>query len=435
MAEAELGRFIDRFTVEYIRVYPHPIERVWRALTEPEELAGWFMVAEIDPYAGGTFRFDATGSWSGSVLVFEAPHLLKLGHKPGSFPGYFQYELTEVPGGTRMRFVEHFSPNGEYPFRGDGSPGDGTPWPGSVSGWHELWDALGAHLDGRPIDSLLPPTEMSLLVADWVKEAIQSKELEQEVGATVRIGLRRSERWTELNRIYADHMRRTLPREKNIPDESALGRFLDRYTMEYVRTYAHPIDRVWRAITDPAELAQWFLTPTVWDLQTGGAYRFHDDDFAGVVEVLEPPKLVRFGTSNGYFQYELTTIPEGTCLRFLHHFSPDGVYSETEGDLRGDLPGGPGTPWKPGLASGWHEFWDSLSDFLDGVLPGSDLPSTEMSEMVSSWVRNVEREYGMSRELGSRIWRGLRRQERWNDLNGIYRTHISATLPPHSPKE
>ena len=39
MAEAELARFIDRFTVEYVRVYAHPIERVWRAISDPAELA------------------------------------------------------------------------------------------------------------------------------------------------------------------------------------------------------------------------------------------------------------------------------------------------------------------------------------------------------------------------------------------------------------
>lgn len=37
MAEAPLARFLDRFTVEYIRAYAHPIERVWRAVMDPAE--------------------------------------------------------------------------------------------------------------------------------------------------------------------------------------------------------------------------------------------------------------------------------------------------------------------------------------------------------------------------------------------------------------
>ena len=45
-----------------------------------------------------------------------------------------------------------------------------------------------------------------------------------------------------------------------------LATFIDRWTMEYVRFYPHPIERVWRAITDPAELARWFIPPTKWEL-------------------------------------------------------------------------------------------------------------------------------------------------------------------------
>jgi len=32
MAEAGLARFLDRFTIEYVRTYAHPIARVWRAV-------------------------------------------------------------------------------------------------------------------------------------------------------------------------------------------------------------------------------------------------------------------------------------------------------------------------------------------------------------------------------------------------------------------
>jgi len=35
-----------------------------------------------------------------------------------------------------------------------------------------------------------------------------------------------------------------------------LPRFIDRWTIEYVRTFAHPIDRIWRAITDPRGFSQ-----------------------------------------------------------------------------------------------------------------------------------------------------------------------------------
>ena len=73
---------------------------------------------------------------------------------------------------------------------------------------------------------------------------------------------------------------------------------------------------------------------------------------------------------------------------------------------------------------------DALGAFLDGVPMDSRLPPTDMSELVAAWVAEVEQSYGMSPKLGARIRIGLRRKERWNELNKIYRQHIKATLPP-----
>jgi len=214
--------------------------------------------------------------------------------------------------------------------------------------------------------------------------------------------------------------------------EAALARFIDRWTMEYVRTYPHPIERVWRAITDPAELARWFIPPTTWNLAVGGDYRFHNDGFSGKVAAFEPPTLLRFDNAagdGGYFEYQLEPAAGGTRMRFVNHFARGADYAETPDDLGGDLPAGPGTPWKPGFVGGWHEFWDALADFLDGVPTGSRLPATDMSVLVDAWVQEVEVSYGMSPKLGVRIRSGLRRKERWNELNKIYRDHIKATFP------
>ena len=79
MAEAELARFIDRFTVEYVRVFPHPIERVWRALTDADELGAWCMPAKIDLRVGGAYAFQGE-DW-GTILALEPPRLIKFGKK------------------------------------------------------------------------------------------------------------------------------------------------------------------------------------------------------------------------------------------------------------------------------------------------------------------------------------------------------------------
>jgi uncharacterized protein YndB with AHSA1/START domain len=211
--------------------------------------------------------------------------------------------------------------------------------------------------------------------------------------------------------------------------EAELAHFIDRWTVEYIRIYAHPIHRVWRAITDPAELSKWFIPTTKWELATGGSYRFHNDGFSGTILQVEPPRFIKFSNANdavGYFQYELSEVDGGTRMHFVQHFDPKGAYSETPDDLGGDLPGGPDTPWKPGFVGGFHEFWDALGDHLDGVPIGSRLPATEMNAVVKAWAKH---EQDLSTQVRDGIVNGLRRQERWNELNKIYRAHIKATLP------
>ena len=112
MIETQLCHFPDRFTVEYVRTFPHPLERVWRALTEPEELSVWAMPARVDLRVGGAYSF--MGEQWGTILALAPPRFIKFGKRgidadPGA-PGenYMQYQLDAVSGGTRMTFTEHW---------------------------------------------------------------------------------------------------------------------------------------------------------------------------------------------------------------------------------------------------------------------------------------------------------------------------------------
>lgn len=210
--------------------------------------------------------------------------------------------------------------------------------------------------------------------------------------------------------------------------EPELAHFIDRFTVEYVRVYAHPIERVWRAISDPQEFRFWFI-PGRLEARQGGEYWFGDDGFQGIVEAVEPPRFIRFGTSTGYFQYELTGLSGGTRMRFLQHFTPGDAFTADRLDLGGDLPGGPDTPWKPGFVGGWHEYWDALSDYLDGIEVGSRLPPTGFNTLAALWTEKMERAGVFTPAQAKRAALSLRRHERWNDLNQLYREHIRATLP------
>ena len=64
------------FVVE--RVFPHPPEKLWRALTEGPLLAQWMMNNDFEPVVGRKFQFRAkpTPNWNGVVdceMLIVAP--------------------------------------------------------------------------------------------------------------------------------------------------------------------------------------------------------------------------------------------------------------------------------------------------------------------------------------------------------------------------
>jgi uncharacterized protein YndB with AHSA1/START domain len=76
-----LGTYLEidgRPAVRFERTYSHSVERMWNALTEPDELEKWFPSRlTFDPYIGGEVRFAGDpniGDMQGKVLVFELFH-------------------------------------------------------------------------------------------------------------------------------------------------------------------------------------------------------------------------------------------------------------------------------------------------------------------------------------------------------------------------
>src|SRR5882762_146879 len=92
---------------------PHPPEKVWRALTEPELLAAWLMVNDMRPLVGNSFTFKAqpTPWWDGTV------HCEVLASRLDTV---VTWTLTPTPsGGTRLA-LEHsgFLPANPSAFEG-----------------------------------------------------------------------------------------------------------------------------------------------------------------------------------------------------------------------------------------------------------------------------------------------------------------------------
>lgn len=217
-----------------------------------------------------------------------------------------------------------------------------------------------------------------------------------------------------------------------------LATFTDRYTMRYVRTYPHPVDRVWEAITDDEQVTRWMGFPVRFDLRVGGRCRWGADAsyFSTEIRRLEPKTLIEHGHSpqdEGYMRFELHEHEDGCRLDFTHHFDPaERPWEEWPHDLGGDLPGGPDTPWRPGFVGGFHNALDRLGNLLDGHDPSrGERPKDELfGRIVDEWAKQSVEQRRMSRDDAERYARELRGVAYWNDLNEIYREHIRETIPP-----
>ncbi|HEY3799126.1 MAG TPA: SRPBCC domain-containing protein [Caulobacteraceae bacterium] len=358
------GRFLDDETVQYERIFPHPIERVWRAITDPVEVKGSLFAISIELRRGGAWTTSGEGDWSGEVTAVDPPRLLRCqhaAHMPGGVAGYFQYELAPVAGGTRMLFTEHF------PGIAGGLARDPD---GVAGGWHEIFDSLTEWLDGGPVGARLAETDLGQIAKAWAGSMVRGSEFDQAAADRYVLDLRREEASTTLNREY----RRRAGAHRG---EAPLARFLDRYTIEYIRTYPHPIERVWGAIADPVQMSAWFA-PIAIDPRLGGEYLAlwgkpgEPNDFKGVITILAPPRLLRFGGPeahgpDGYWQFTLDPVPGGTRVIFVQS-SPPGVWRNTFGWPADppEHPAGALNPWRPGTLSGWHRSLDHLGELMDG---------------------------------------------------------------------
>jgi uncharacterized protein YndB with AHSA1/START domain len=100
-------------TLKRTVVYSHPIERVWRALTDREALARWLMPNDFEPVVGRAFQFrtDPAPGWDGivhcKVLELEAPSLLRVSWTGGPVDTVVTWRLTDAGGGTtRLEFEQ-----------------------------------------------------------------------------------------------------------------------------------------------------------------------------------------------------------------------------------------------------------------------------------------------------------------------------------------
>lgn len=116
-----------------------PVERVWRAFTEPRELEAWWApeVSSFEAKPGGDIRYSIPGfgQHRGRVLEVGPLQLLRWEEGPGHIPGTTQVAVTfeSTPAGARVHAVHS-------------GFGEGAEWLGKLESVAQGWSNCIADL-------------------------------------------------------------------------------------------------------------------------------------------------------------------------------------------------------------------------------------------------------------------------------------------------
>lgn len=104
---------------------PHPLEKVWRALTQGSLIKEWLMDNDFQPVVGHRFSFRSTpmpnwnGVIDGEVLVVEPNKKLSYSWGSMGLESVVVWTLVATEGGTLVRFEQSgFRPDQEANYKG-----------------------------------------------------------------------------------------------------------------------------------------------------------------------------------------------------------------------------------------------------------------------------------------------------------------------------
>jgi uncharacterized protein YndB with AHSA1/START domain len=155
----------------------------------------------------------------------------------------------------------------------------------------------------------------------------------------------------------------------------------ERWTVVFVRELGHPPEKVWRALTDPAELAEWSPFDSDRDLGTVGRATLSmagvdgAEKMEAVVRSARAPELLEYSWGPDLLRWELEPTASGTRLT-LRHTVQDRSFG-------------------PKVAAGWHICLDVAERWMQGA-PIGRIVAAEALEY--GWGR-LNDEY--SKQLGS----------------------------------
>lgn len=170
-----------------------------------------------------------------------------------------------------------------------------------------------------------------------------------------------------------------------------------RPALRFERRYRHSPERVWRAVTEPAEMARWFPSHVVGERAVGAELVFDDDEqraaaraageptradgplFRGRVIAWDPPQVFAFSWGGEVLRVELLPDGEGTRLVFTHLLSHPSVAARN--------------------GAGWHACLAELDRLM-----GEHVPDEDGLALYADYLDRVGPELGRRLPGGAMTW-------------------------------
>jgi uncharacterized protein YndB with AHSA1/START domain len=142
-----------------------------------------------------------------------------------------------------------------------------------------------------------------------------------------------------------------------------------RPALRFERRLGHSVERVWRAVTEPSELARWFVAEVPWTPVADEVFEAGGE--TGRITALEPPRLLAWTWAAERYAFELRPDGAGCVLVFTHVFNPEL-----------------GPAWQH--AAGWDTYLDRLDAHLAGGFLSEEAAHAGIDERMRDYRERFE---------------------------------------------
>jgi len=157
-----------------------------------------------------------------------------------------------------------------------------------------------------------------------------------------------------------------------------------RPALRFERRLDHTIERVWRAITDPAELARWFVAPVKWTPALGESLAGMGE--TGEITELEEPHVIAWNWGGEDFRFELRPHGHDCVLVFMHIFDDRSLGAQH--------------------AAGWEAYLRRLDVHLEGAY----LSEEDAHDGIADVHERYAEQFGLDPEVGRRMFAAMHGQ-------------------------